>query len=197
MLPSPSEGITLKELPDISFSTPGVYSIEDVTGQDTILGLIKQLRKQSRVDQIISDRMKGKQLTTDQREIFKLLGNMTLNPFKQTLYQGFACLGLIVFLYVLIKFYRNNRNTFRKCFSIVNVMAHARRIKRKRQHSYISIPRNPPPQPTYATTAIQTEPPPIAPRLRITSPHELNVMEIQPSNNPHYPFQELHEIKKI
>jgi len=62
ILPSPAEGLSLKEIPDISFSTPGVYSIEELTGQDTLLGLMKQLQKRSRVEQVVSDRLNGKPL---------------------------------------------------------------------------------------------------------------------------------------
>jgi len=69
-LPSPSEGVTLHKMPDISFSTPGIYSLEDISGQDTLLGLIKQLGKQTSIDRIISDKLNGKTLHPNQKAYF-------------------------------------------------------------------------------------------------------------------------------
>jgi len=139
ILPSPHEGITLHELPDIAFSSPGTYSIEDINGQDTILSLLKQMKKKARIDQILTDKINGYNLTPDQLQFSEALQELALAPIRAFLIKIIVIISTIFSLYVFLQIIHAFRYTLAARFPILTKYKLLRLYFLEKEHSYISI----------------------------------------------------------
>jgi len=196
MLPSPSEGTKLYDLPDISFSTPGIYSIEDITGQETILGLLKQLRRQTKIDQILADKLKGKPLTVDQTAMLRYMQNFAMDPIKTLFYQIMTAIASVTILFFGGKFLYKYRYLIFPFLRVHRVLQNCRRPK-ETERTYITIPQQ---DRIYATKSVQADlnlPPPIPVRPSDSLSITTRMPTPPPPTNPNYPLNELHELRRL
>jgi hypothetical protein len=121
ILPSSYDDVSMKRMPELSFGSPGIYLVDEISGADTIAGLMKNMNKQTRIDQIINARVRGDQLTPEQMYSMQVLKEYLVSPFQNSL-ATICIIGLFLIIgFVLIKFcYRKKhlisgrfRNRFR------------------------------------------------------------------------------------
>jgi len=137
ILPSAYDESKIANMPELSFSSPGIYGVEEISGADTIVGLLKELNRLGRLESIIEAHSKGITLSPAQQQSVKLLREFLLTPFQNFL--ASICLGLItIFLAsILFKFCYLNRN---------KIMS-----KMKNKNSYRTTIRRRQPEPDYVS----------------------------------------------
>lgn len=96
-LPRPGDNINIGSLPDLSFNSPGVYSPSELSGRETLLSLLRDIRKNYKVDEYLNAKSTGRVLLPSQEAIGATLHSVTISPVMTTLYKIFT-----VFLCILI-----------------------------------------------------------------------------------------------
>lgn len=100
-LPSPSEHNDPHYLPDISFNQQGIYTIKEMSQENTFLEMMKQIQKQARIDKMIDDKTKNYELTAAQLELASVLGNIIFNPYEAYFRNTISMLIILLILYIL------------------------------------------------------------------------------------------------
>jgi hypothetical protein len=110
-------GKQFSPLKDQVFHTQGVFTTNQLTSQDTFLGLIQQMKKPSTIDNIIKASRSGTPLDAEQSYIAEALTRMTTSAPARILQNiGYLILATIV-LIVLLKFLWYLRKFVWKCLS--------------------------------------------------------------------------------
>jgi len=109
-LPSSYDDVSMKKMPDLSFESPGIYTVEEISGTETITGLLKNLNRQSRIDAIIQAHIRGDELTSDQIFSMQVLREYLISPLKNSVAIICGVSVLLVLGFISIKFcYRNKQ----------------------------------------------------------------------------------------
>jgi hypothetical protein len=207
ILPSPSEGIALTQLPDIAFSTPGIYSVEELTGQDTLLGIMKQMQRSNKIDKIINARINGQDLTPDLQQVNTVVRNMVMEPIRTLTLQIIGTSLTLLILYITCKLIHHFRFNLGRRFRWLVFLPIVGNYFLKRDHSYVIIPqrnsRGPslPPRTSFQPEIKQSEQVTSSDSSEETSEIDLNVNTIELptpyATAPTYPQRELHELKRL
>ena len=116
VLPKPGEGMdsTDLSLPLLSFKSPSVYSMEEMTSQETIMGMIREMGHQYRIDDAIQLSRKGSVLTPDVADTIAALRDAITSPVKSFIgglfTTTFTLLLILLVIYVGYK-YKTTLNT--------------------------------------------------------------------------------------
>jgi hypothetical protein len=100
ILPSAYDENSINNMPELSFDSPGVYSVEEISGTDTIVGLLKEVNRNSRIDSIIQSHTRGDHLTPEQKHSMQVLREFLIAPFQNSL----ATISLVAILLIMISF---------------------------------------------------------------------------------------------
>ena len=107
----PAPGKELDEFsstfPDLSFKAPGVYSLDDITQQETIMGMLRQMSNRYQVDDVIKASASGLEIQGDLETTLNALQNLIFSPFRTAI----ANVLLLIFIAAVVFF------TFRYCFN--------------------------------------------------------------------------------
>jgi len=130
--------ITLHELTDIAFNQPRIYTIEDINGHDTILGLLKQMGKNDQIDKILQDKMNGFALTPSQLQMAQAFQELAMEPIRRFFMNVIFTICVIFLVYVIITITWAFRYTIGRIIPSLARIRLTKAIFFETEHSYIS-----------------------------------------------------------
>ncbi len=99
LLPTPqNSNSALTPLEEPVFKAPGTLTTRQISGQDTILQFLQQIRQPDRIDNVVASHLAGKPLNTKQLSMLGALRSMTFDPLQALLYQ----IGLAIVFFILV-----------------------------------------------------------------------------------------------
>ena len=101
-LPKPSENINISSMPELSFKAPGVYTVSEISGQETLIELVREMRSRYQIDDIMNAKRKGVRLRGSETRIMNFVQNAATNPIKAWFYRMITTCLTVLLVAVLI-----------------------------------------------------------------------------------------------
>ena len=110
-LPKPLDNFNISEMPNLSFKSPGIYTLSSISGHETILELTREMRNRYVLEDSIRAAINHEVLTNTEKDTLSMFSVFTLNPIKSWFYNlfgGFVSFGIIVAVIVTIFLFRSS-----------------------------------------------------------------------------------------
>lgn len=142
ILPKPMMTSNLTGMPKLSFKTPGVYSLSEITGRETLLELSRDIGNRYMLDSAILNMQKGSNLSVPEFNVLEALKAYTINPLKSWLSQiitavaATALTSLLIYEIIvnrrrLIRFFNKKCRSYREKARKLKQQRIKRRLARK------------------------------------------------------------------
>jgi hypothetical protein len=102
-LPRPGDNTEVGNIPELSFASPGVYTAAEISGRETLLALLRDMKNNYRVDDYLRAYETGSHYSPGHHQIRAAFQKATLSPMKEFLMQIF----LIILTVMLTIFFLN------------------------------------------------------------------------------------------
>jgi len=114
ILPKPSEEFNTTMFPGLIFQTPGIYSVSEISGQETLMELILEMRSRYQKDDILKAQQQKRILKISESRKMAQLLTLTNNRIREWFFKTFTTLTIITLIAVVIYQLINHSGDIRK-----------------------------------------------------------------------------------